>query len=277
MAAGLLVATLVVLAGAVPAGAWVVTSVLTQPTPYGPISVGTALTDQALLVGADSSVSGTVSYAIYANNTCTQLVADLGSDLAVVDDSPPPSTAWVPTVTGHFWLQASFVQSGYSDAVVSSCGSEEVTVVPAVTNTTVAPNLTGTSSGSSVTTTTVISGVTSPTVIPGETTTSVPSTTIPAGTTTTTLASPPMGSRTKHPAVPTTTRRPTTTTTPGTSHTPVPVGAPQTGAGGTADARDPLLLWIGSGLLLAAAAATTIGIRRRPTVALPTAGDEGQR
>src|SRR5262249_58772624 len=41
--------------------------------PASPVSIGTAVHDTSTLTGATADAGGTISYAIYTNNTCTAL------------------------------------------------------------------------------------------------------------------------------------------------------------------------------------------------------------
>jgi hypothetical protein len=105
-------------------------SVSTELSPQGPVSVGTAVTDQATLDGASPNAGGSVSYAVYSNSSCTTLVANLGTE-TVVNGVVGPSIPWTAS-DGSFWFQA--VYSGDpSDAPVGSpCLSEPLTVGDAV-------------------------------------------------------------------------------------------------------------------------------------------------
>src|SRR5262249_60034761 len=47
-------------------------SVNTVLVPASPVSIGTAVHDTSTLTGATADAGGTISYAIYTNNTCTR-------------------------------------------------------------------------------------------------------------------------------------------------------------------------------------------------------------
>src|SRR5207248_1309238 len=53
--------------------------VSTVVVPAGPIKIGDSAHDTASLTGATSDAGGTISYALYSNNDCTGLVANLPS------------------------------------------------------------------------------------------------------------------------------------------------------------------------------------------------------
>src|SRR5256885_12830475 len=52
-------------------------TVSTLVSPAGPIKIGDSAHDTASLNGKTSDAGGSVSYALYSNNDCTGLVADL--------------------------------------------------------------------------------------------------------------------------------------------------------------------------------------------------------
>ena len=103
-------------------------SVSTALTPPGPVPVGTLVTDHSTLTGAGPSAGGTVSYAVFSNDTCTTLVASLGT-ATVTAGAVGPSTPWTATV-GSYWFQATYSGDlGDVGPVSSSCASEPLTVV----------------------------------------------------------------------------------------------------------------------------------------------------
>ena len=101
-----------------------VTTLLSNP---GPVAPGTLITDQATLVGATANAGGTVSYAVYSNNTCTTLVQALGTK-TVTNGAVGPSDAWT-AVTGNFWFQATYSgDANNTGPVKSDCLTEPITV-----------------------------------------------------------------------------------------------------------------------------------------------------
>src|SRR6185503_18249933 len=81
-------------------------SVNTQLVPPGPVNIGTPVHDTSTLTNATATAGGTVSYAVYSNNTCTTLVQALGTK-TVTNGVVPDSDVWTATV-GNFWFQATY-------------------------------------------------------------------------------------------------------------------------------------------------------------------------
>jgi Prealbumin-like fold domain len=94
------------------------------------VLVGTSVHDTATLTGVTSDAGGTITYAVYNNNTCTALVADLTpTNNTVVNRGVPDSKALTFTAAGNFWFQA--VYSGDAKnvgPVKSPCVSEPLAV-----------------------------------------------------------------------------------------------------------------------------------------------------
>ena len=104
-------------------------SVSTALAPPGPVTVGTSVSDQATFTGASPTAGGTVSYALYSNNTCTILVTSLGTK-TVTAATVGPSTAWTASPTGNYWFEATYSGDGSDTGPVSStCTSEPLVVV----------------------------------------------------------------------------------------------------------------------------------------------------
>ena len=86
----------------------------------------TAVSDQATLTGAEaSSASGSVSYKVYSDSHCSDLVAE--SDVAVSDGVVPASGAQTLGVGTYYWV-ASYSGDSHNESTLSSCGSEVETV-----------------------------------------------------------------------------------------------------------------------------------------------------
>lgn len=279
-------------ASAGPAGAVAITSVTTVLSPPSPVTVGTAVTDQTALSGTNTStVDGFVTYSLYGDSGCSNLLVSLGTDLVVTNGVIPPSAAWVATQPGDYWFQASFRDPGFNvGPVLSACGSEQMTVLsppvpPAVvtTTTTTPPAITTTTVVAAATTTTLATRsvalpvvvTTTPSATPGPQATTPPATTAPKvssapSTTVPTRTTTPRSVTTTTRPVTTTTIAHTTTSTPGQTPTTtpksagkIPLGAPQTGAGGTAGGSSPLLMRAGLAALIGAIAAGAAGLWHR--------------
>ena len=105
-------------------------SVTTALTPPSPVLVGTSVTDQATITGATATAGGTVSYAVYSNNTCSTLVASLGSK-TVTSGSVGASNPWTATPSGNYWFQATYSgDTSNTGPVSSACTSEPMVVNP---------------------------------------------------------------------------------------------------------------------------------------------------
>jgi LPXTG-motif cell wall-anchored protein len=85
---------------------------------------------------------GTVSYAVYSNNTCTTLVQALGTKV-VNNGLVGPSDLWTPAAAGNFWFQATYSGDGANlGPIKSGCETEPITVgSPPVTEGTTATSL----------------------------------------------------------------------------------------------------------------------------------------
>src|SRR6185503_8370257 len=107
----------------------------TQLVPAGPVAIGTPVHDTATLSGATADAMGSVSFAVYSNNTCTTLVQSLGT-VAVVNGVPVgPSNDFTPNAAGDFYFQATYSGDINNTGPVSSvCTSEHLVVVaPGIT------------------------------------------------------------------------------------------------------------------------------------------------
>jgi uncharacterized repeat protein (TIGR01451 family) len=90
-------------------------------SPSSPVLVNTPVTDTANLTGASPTAGGTVSYAVYSDSGCTDLVASLGSSVAVTNGVPGASNPWTATA-GNYWFQATYSgDTSDTGPVSSSC------------------------------------------------------------------------------------------------------------------------------------------------------------
>ena len=94
------------------------------------VEEGTAVSDQASLSGTNAATAiGVVSYAIYADSACTELVA-LAGESEVEAGSIGPSAAEALPVGTYYW-QAEYSGDGVNHRSKSECGSEvEVVTAP---------------------------------------------------------------------------------------------------------------------------------------------------
>jgi hypothetical protein len=97
---------------------------------------GAPVTDSATLGGANAAAAtGTVSFAVYSDPTCTLLVTAAGSakiSSATAGPSSPETLA-----PGKYYWQAHYVGNSENQPATSACGSEVLTVLSPTTTTTV--------------------------------------------------------------------------------------------------------------------------------------------
>ncbi|HEY1830464.1 MAG TPA: hypothetical protein VGG38_09490, partial [Acidimicrobiales bacterium] len=105
------------------------------------VPTATAVTDQATLSGTNASVAtGTVTYNVYSNASCSVLVNG-GTAQAITTAGTLPASASVTLgIPGTYYWQASYSGDTYNSASKSSCGAEIETVKSS-------PTLATTSSG----------------------------------------------------------------------------------------------------------------------------------
>jgi hypothetical protein len=130
------------------------------------VPAGTTVTDQASLSGdAAASATGTITYDVYSDSACTQLV-NSGSAQTFTQGSLPPSAGVRLDSPGTYYWQASYSGDAVNAPSVSDCGDEVETVTPAETavNTSLSGgDLAGTiisvPAGTAVTDTATLSGI----------------------------------------------------------------------------------------------------------------------
>ena len=107
-------------------------TVATIISPAGPVAIGTIAHDTAQISGATATAGGTISYALYSNNDCSGLLANLTPTVnAVVNHIAPDSKTFTFTGAGTFYFYA--VYSGdpnNTGPVNSGCAAEPYTVNP---------------------------------------------------------------------------------------------------------------------------------------------------
>jgi hypothetical protein len=120
------------------------------------VPAGTAVTDTATLTGANAATAtGTVSYNLYSDSACTDLVSAAGGG-AVTAGAAPSSNAETLSAPGTYYWTASYSGDGANQPSTSGCGAETVTVPATSTTTTLSTSLSG--GGSKGTSITVPSG-----------------------------------------------------------------------------------------------------------------------
>src|SRR5262249_35749935 len=110
-------------------------SVNTVLVPASPVSIGTAVHDTSTLTGATADAGGTISYAIYTNNTCTTAataadgISGQPTGGAVTNGNPADSSAVTFSKAGSFWWQATYSgDNNNTGPVKSACTSEPLVV-----------------------------------------------------------------------------------------------------------------------------------------------------
>jgi hypothetical protein len=94
------------------------------------VPAGTAVTDTATLSGAVAGgATGTVTYNVYSNSTCTTLVQAAGKEV-VSGGKVPNSAAVTLTTAGIYYWTASYSGDASDQPSASACGSEKLTVTP---------------------------------------------------------------------------------------------------------------------------------------------------
>src|SRR6185369_9345219 len=93
-------------------------------------NVGDTVHDSATINGATSDAGGTISYAVYSDNQCSVLVADLTpADNTVVDGVAPDSKDHTFNSAGTFYFQATYSGDNNNTGPVSSeCTSEQLVI-----------------------------------------------------------------------------------------------------------------------------------------------------
>jgi hypothetical protein len=111
-------------------------SIGTQTVPGSPVAIGTSVHDTATLTGATSDAGGSVTYGLYSDSSCKDLVANLTpSPDAVSGGVVLNSEPYVFTSAGTWYFQATYSGDPNNLAAVSVCGNELFTVSPTPTPT----------------------------------------------------------------------------------------------------------------------------------------------
>jgi hypothetical protein len=97
----------------------------------GHVAIGAVLYDTATLSGATSDAGGTVTYALYTNDTCTvpSTTPALSDTVTVTNGSVPRSADVTFTVAGTFYFRATYSGDSNNNGPVSSGCSDEIVVV----------------------------------------------------------------------------------------------------------------------------------------------------
>jgi hypothetical protein len=94
-----------------------------------PIGAGQSVTDSATLTGASSDAGGTVTYSVFNNNACTGTPVANGGTKTVTNGVVPDSNSVTFSSAGIFYWQASYSGDAHNLPAISSCTSEQLTVI----------------------------------------------------------------------------------------------------------------------------------------------------
>lgn len=97
------------------------------------VQEGAAVSDTATLEGAHAfEATGTVSYRVYSDDECKDLVAEAGS--VKVSAGAVPASGAETLAPGTYYWQASYGGDEYNEPSTSTCGAEVETVTPIVSS-----------------------------------------------------------------------------------------------------------------------------------------------
>lgn len=93
------------------------------------VTIGASVTDSATLSGTNAaSATGTVTYTLYNENTCTTSVFDGGTKTIVTPGVLPDSDAYTTDTVGTFYWRASYSGDDDNEPSISACQDEVLTV-----------------------------------------------------------------------------------------------------------------------------------------------------
>jgi hypothetical protein len=118
------------------------------------VPAGTTVTDTASLTGdAAASATGTVTYDVYSDPACTDLVNSGTAETITTPGTLPPSAGVTLSTPGAYYWEASYSGDADNAPSVSTCGTggEVETVTPAETNVTTALSGGGQAPGPAIT------------------------------------------------------------------------------------------------------------------------------
>src|SRR5437763_10779717 len=92
-------------------------------------AIGDSVHDSASLGGATPDASGTVTYSVYTDSTCTQGQQDAGT-VDVTDGQVPDSNPIEFDSTGTFYWQAIYSGDNHNNGATSACTDEQLVIAP---------------------------------------------------------------------------------------------------------------------------------------------------
>ncbi len=106
-----------------------------QSGPSVKVPAGTAVTDTATLTGTSATIAtGTVTYDVYSNPTCTSLALTGTAQMITTPGILPASPPATVTTPGTYYWQASYSGDSINSPSASTCGGEVETVTAAATS-----------------------------------------------------------------------------------------------------------------------------------------------
>ena len=117
-------------------------SITTDASPNsGTVGTPMSLQDVATVTGAGTTIpTGTVTFTLYADGTCTTPVTGVGGDESLVASTPPTAiathdvTSWTPSAPGtYYWFASYGGDSNYAGAQTGCADSSEQIVVTQTT------------------------------------------------------------------------------------------------------------------------------------------------
>ena len=109
-------------------------SVVTQQQPSiststnGPVTIGDPISDTATLTGATADASGTITFKVYSDSTCSTLVKTL-TNTSVSGNGAYASGSYTPTAVGTYYWVASYGGDTKNKSVSGTCGDTGETSV----------------------------------------------------------------------------------------------------------------------------------------------------
>jgi hypothetical protein len=102
------------------------------------------LKDTATLSGAPIAPTGTVTFKLYSNITCTTAVTGVSGSGTVASSAASYTVAWTPKTAGTYYWKATYGGDSNNAAVASTCGEPVVITAQPTISTTANPKSAGT-------------------------------------------------------------------------------------------------------------------------------------
>ena len=103
-----------------------------------------ALKDTATLTGAPIAPTGTVTFNLYSNSTCTTAVTGVSGSGTVASASASYTVAWTPKAAGTYYWTATYSGDSNNNSVASACGEPVLITAQPTISTTANPKSAGT-------------------------------------------------------------------------------------------------------------------------------------